>query len=861
MTRQANSTEADRRFLSRWTAAVQRFAGLLVALLAAITGLAAAYTATNLAINTSTTDMISPETPFRRNAIAFNEAFPQFRNRIVIVVDAKTAEDAQAAARALTDGLRARPGLFESVEWPAGDAFFAKNGLLYKSEDALSTLVDRLAEAEPLLATLAQQPNLVGLFDVLTLALRDGNNDEAIGRLLQQIEMQIAGADHAMSWRSLLGLGAQTRHILLAKPAAAAGSLSPGSRAIAEIRSLTDNLIGADARQAGGPTVSVRLTGSVALDHEELKSAAVGGRTAGLISLALVSLLLLIGLRSASLIIPALLTLIVGLVWTAAFAALAIGHLNLISVAFAVLFVGLGIDFSIHLCLRYQEAANDPALADRALATAAADVGPSLAIGALCAALGFLAFLPTDYRGLAELGIISAGGMAIALVLNLTLLLALLKLFPTPKARPAVRDAAYRLGRHRLIVLSAAALGLFGVGFSTQAGFDFNPMNLKDPKSESVRTYYDLAAESSLGIYAINLLAADRQSARESTRRLGDLPGVGSTVTIDDLIPGKQPEKLSIIEDAAFFLAAAIELPEQAGRGLDPAERRGALDAFRGFAARYAKDANAPFAAEAGRIAEALQRLTGAAEIAKLETRLVGHLPGMLSDLRLALSAGRITLDTLPQTLRASWLTSDGRARIQLLPAKPIAGNAELRQFATEVLEAAPTAVGTPVTITEAGREVVTAFQQATLYAFGAVCIVLLLVLRSVRDTVLVIVPLILAALYTGATSYLLGLQFNFANIIVLPLLFGLGVASGIHLVIRSRRAADTESLMRTSTPRAVLFSALTTIASFGSLALSGHRGMTSMGQLLTIAIAYALICALVVLPALLVWLQRRADR
>ena len=153
------------------------------------------------------------------------------------------------------------------------------------------------------------------------------------------------------------------------------------------------------------------------------------------------------------------------------------------------------------------------------------------------------------------------------------------------------------------------------------------------------------------------------------------------------------------------------------------------------------------------------------------------------------------------------------------------------------------------------------AFQQATLIAFAAVCIVLLVVLRSVRDTVLVIFPLILAAIYTGAASVLLDLPFNFANVIVLPLLFGLGVASGIHLVIRARRVADITALMRTSTPRAVLFSALTTIASFGSLALSGHRGMTSMGQLLTIAIVFTLLCALIVLPALLKWTEQRAER
>ena len=155
----------------------------------------------------------------------------------------------------------------------------------------------------------------------------------------------------------------------------------------------------------------------------------------------------------------------------------------------------------------------------------------------------------------------------------------------------------------------------------------------------------------------------------------------------------------------------------------------------------------------------------------------------------------------------------------------------------------------------------VPAFRQATLTAFVAVTIVLLVLLRRVSDTALVLAPLVLAALLTGATSVVLGLPFNFANVIVLPLLFGLGVASGVHLVMRRRRTEDAAELLRTSTPRAVLYSALTTIASFGSLALSGHRGMTSMGQLLTIAIVYTLIGTLVVLPALMIWRDQRAAK
>ena len=866
-------TGPGRRALAAWTRAVQRFAVPVVALLLVLTVLAAAYTASNLAINTSTTDMISADTPFRRNAIEYDKAFPQFKDLIVVVVDAPTPEEAEAAARHLVAGMQSNGAVFARVEWPGGDPFFRRNGLLYRSPDELSELGDRLAQAEPLLATLAQQPNLVGLFDVLTLALEEGSRDEALGTLLNTIDNElnfvVLGQQFSMSWREFIALGGSHRQIILVKAAVDNASLSPGANALEEIRRIASALESIRGKQT--PLVSallaeeshrrvvVRLTGSVALDREELASAAVGGKTAGLVSLPLVTVLLVAGLRSFWLILPALLTLVTGLIWTAAFAALSIGHLNLISIAFAVLFVGLGIDFSIHFCLRYREALGEAKNRSGALGTAAADVGGSLTIGALCAALGFLAFLPTDYRGLAELGVISAGGMLVALFLNLTLLPALLTLFPTPTLRET-KPLGTGGRRGPAIVLITVAAGAISAAIALQVRFDFNPMNLKDPKSESVSTFHSLAEDSRNGVYAIDLLAKDRTAAKTKAERLKILLEVGDVVTIDSLIPRDQAAKLAIIEDIALFLVPALESPA-AGTKLTLAQRMAAASAFRTFLGSYADQISGnPFAKRARSLAESLTNAANNAEVAlALERRLTKNLPKMFEDLGLALSAEPVTLDNLPKRIRDSWVTADGRARIQLLPAKPIENNEDLRRFAAAVLAAAPTATGTPVTITEAGDAVVTAFQQATLYAFAAVCIVLLVVLRSVRDTLLVIFPLLLAAIYTGAASALLDLPFNFANVIVLPLLFGLGVASGIHLVIRARRTPDTKALMRTSTPRAVLFSALTTIASFGSLALSGHRGMTSMGQLLTIAIVFTLLCTLIVLPATMSWVERRA--
>ncbi len=833
-----------------WTHHVGRHAIAVLALIGATTVLAAWYTANNLAIKTSTADMIAAETPFRRNAIAFDAAFPQFNALIVVVIDAPTAA-ARTAARSLTTRLQRRPDLFKRVEAPKEDPYFRRNGLLFFDIAALETLADRLARGEPFLAALAHRPNLAGLFEVLGLLLsKDGNamDPAEASRLLDRIsdiaEAEAGQRQGIFSWRALFipDTDSGRRQFVIAQAKLDSGGFAPASAALGEIRRAASEILG----------VTIRLTGSVAINHEELQSVEIGGKTAGWLSLTLVIVLLVAGLRSVRLIVPTIVTLAAGLIWTAAFAALAIGHLNLISVAFAVLFIGLGVDFSIHYCLRFGEEAGG----DEALPRTAVAVGGSLAIGAACAAIGFLSFVPTDYKGLGELGLISGGGMVIAFFMNMTLLPAMLALFGGATARqpPPPRNPLARR-YYRQILAGAALCAVLAAAALPFARFDFNPMNLKDPASESVAAFLDLARNGDSGVYAINVLAADRAGAARVAERLADRPEVGRTLTLESFLPANQAEKLAVIEDMAYFLLPALSAPP-ASAGPPP------LAALHGLreelAVWLAEKQDHPLWKSIERLANSLSVLTKPSNARGLERRLTAGLPPLLDDLRLLLAARAVAIEDIPERIRRSWITDDGRHRIQVWPADPIADNGDLRRFAAAVLAVAPSAVGTPITITQAGVAVVAAFRQATLTAFVLVTIVLLAVLRRVADTMLVLAPLVLAALLTGATSVVLDLPFNFANVIVLPLLFGLGVASGVHLVMRRRSSGDAAELLRTSTPRAVLYSALTTIASFGSLALSGHRGMTSMGQLLTIAIVYTLVSTLFVLPALMTWLEQR---
>jgi hopanoid biosynthesis associated RND transporter like protein HpnN len=506
------------------------------------------------------------------------------------------------------------------------------------------------------------------------------------------------------------------------------------------------------------------------------------------------------------------------------------------------------------------------------LREAATSGGGALALTAIAASISFFSFLPTDYVGLAELGLIAGCGMFIALIFTYLLMPALMTLvrprFLYPISWESDRRVAFTLWMRRhagLVAGIAALLGVGGLAIAPQARFNFDPLHLKDPDSESVSTLLDLLEDDPTTAYAINVLADDLTAAAELAQTATTIEGVHSTRTILDFVPDNQDEKLNIIADLAFLIEPALTTPQM--NAPNPAEVIAAYDSLRDSL----KDLAARFENETGqtaaRLVTALDTLVSqsglnAEVLHDLHFRLLGRLPRQMVDLRRSLQAEPVSLETLPASLRDYWVAADGQARVDIFPeANLYVEKGALRRFVTAVQHVMPNATGTPVTIYEAGEVVMGAFVQAAVIASIAIAVMLLMLLQSIKYTLLVFAPLTLAAIFTVAAAVLIGMPFNFANVIVLPLLFGLGVAGSLQIVIRERKVGGEAGSLSTSTPRAVTFSALTTIASFGSLALSNHPGIVSMGVLLAIAIATSVACNLFVLPAILVLTENRGRR
>ncbi len=868
------------RALLGWMALIRRRPLLVVLLSLALAAAGLAVSVRHLTINTSLTELLSPDLPFQRNALEIEAAFPQLEEALTVVVDAESPEAAETAAARISSELRAQPSLITGVFYPEGEAFFRQNGLLFLQLPELQALADRLAEMQPLLVQLRDDPTFRGLDAALAPLLQDPGHEAAaalvpaLAALAERAEAAAEGPPRRLSWQVLAGAEdaegdsgpapAGGRVFLSVQPALSYDALVPGAEAIAAVDRAASGLAGPEY---GG--VRVRVTGIAAMRGDELKSLEESMGLVGLVSLVLVIVLLTFGLRSVRLIAATVAALFVGLLTTAGFATLAVGQLSVISVAFAVLFIGLSVDFGIHFALRYREQVEAGAAPSAALDGAAAGVGGALCLAALCAAIGFFSFLPTSYRGLAELGLISGVGMFIALFCNLTLLPALLALFPLrPRttAQPVREDGAApeeapgaRPARWPRAVLAAALLLALGAAAALPfARFDDDPMNLRDPDSSSVATLRDLIDDPSLTPYTATLLAENLEAANAIAARFAALPEVSRAETLLSFVPGDQDEKILVIEDMSFFLAPLL-LPAEPAPPPDAAAREAALEGLARTAAALAEAApDAGLAQVARRLAAALAPLEGdPAAQAALETAVFAWLPKLTGDLGQALLAEPFGLEDLPADLRARWLAPDGRALVEAQPAEDLRDPAARLRFVRAVQQVAPEVSGGAITMTEGGRAVIRAYQQAAVLAILAISALLVLLLRRLSAVLLVLAPLVLAALLTVAATVVLDLPFNFANVIVLPLLFGLGVAGSLHMVLRARQAAPG-GLLASCTPRAVLFSALTTVGSFGALALSSHRGTASMGLLLTIAIALTLVCTLVVLPALLSWHRGR---
>jgi uncharacterized protein len=475
----------------------------------------------------------------------------------------------------------------------------------------------------------------------------------------------------------------------------------------------------------------------------------------------------------------------------------------------------------------------------------------------MATAAGFLCFLPTDYRGIAELGKIAGAGMLVAFISSITALPALLKLLNPPGEDEPVGYAFLApvdkfLEDYRVpIIVGTLLLAVGGLPLLYFMKFDFNPINLRNPNVESIATFLDLRKDPNTGANAINVLTNSEADARKIEAKLEKLPEVASVRSLDGFVPSDQPAKLKLIEKSSKVLMPVLN-PDSVDAAPSDAENIESLKSSVDSLRKAAGDAKGPGAVASRRLADALQKLADADQSTreKAQDVFVAPLKLTLDGLKALLQARPITLKNLPPEIVSSWKAKDGLMRVEALPKGDPNDNDNLRRFADAVLAAEPTAIGGPVSILKSGDTVVRAFIHAGFWALVVISLLLWATLRRFSDVLMTLVPLLVAGAVTMEICVLIGLPLNFANIVAMPLLLGIGVAFKIYYVVAWR--SGRTNLLQTSLTRAIFFSALTTATAFGSLWLSSHPGTASMGKLLALSLVTTLAAVLLFQPALM---------
>ncbi len=842
--------------LERWVALVERHPGRFLSGILLFSFACGFQVLNGFAINSDLGRLIRPSDDLRwyQADEAFKARFPAFQQTSIVVVSGTDPGKVDRTALALAESFRSS-GAFEFVFAPALDAFLRDHRAYFLDEALLADWITGVQYDYGALLRLADGADLANAAFTFAdqVSATDGLRLPTVLRTLaDQFQTGVPETLRVEAYPHLVPDDDVHYLVIILKGRQNLDAELPNAEQVATIQRLIEAAVVPEG-------VGLRLTGEVPLAHEEISTALDGIAIAGAISIVLLALILHFGVGSWRIIAATFALLGVGVLWTLAFAVTVVGAFNTLSLMFVVMFFGLGVDFAVHYSLRAREAAGTSA-PGQAQKTAARDIGPALALCMVTSSLAFLAFLPTDYLALGELGIISAGGMAIAFLLTVTLLPAIYAFFGLPaEADPASarnREGVTPAGlfiRPGRVLLVAALLGLLAGWLARDLRFDYSVLALRDVESEAMATLLDLQDAGVTTDYSINVMVDPAEDLEMLASALDALRESGPVLSPASVVPTDQRQKAEALAELARLLEtigpvlpADADFAEEALR-----EALAYLDEVRGEVSREDRARFEAFARGLQTVVDDPERL------AQLNRALEVALTRELGDLRRIVEAQPFAFEALPADLRARLVAPDGTRLLTVAPAGAIDDRAATDAFIDAVMAVTPAVAGRAIVEWGVGSVAARSFVEAVLLAVSAISVLLVVYFRGLVLPLVVLTPLVLSTLMTFAVIESTPLTLNMANILVVPLIFGLGVDTGIHVVHRfsALQAAGAEgvaTLLRSSTARAVLISGLTTIGTFISLSFSPHAGAASVGILLTVAIGFMLLSTFLVVPALL---------
>ena len=858
------------------------------------------FTIKKLEFHTSRNDLVGGEKEYHHIYMEFKKEFP-VQDDLVVVVESESMEKNRQFVERLGAKLELQSNLFASVFYKGDLKVMGSKALFFLPEKDLDELKETLETFKPFLIQFTKATNLVRLFELINTQFRTASREEnaqnrALAKALPALERIITqasdglmrpGSPPAPGLNSLFDGGREAEQQIyitfsdgrIYLLTAQAKSEELNERAVQEMRKLIAEI------QLEVPGVNVGLTGEPVLEVDEMRQSEHDTLIASVVSLVLVALIFIYGYNETGRPLKATLCLLFGLAYTMGFTTLTVGHLNILTITFVPILIGLAIDFGVHLITRYEEELRHGRTELYALEKAVVNTGMGIFTGAFTTAGAFFAMAAADFKGIQEMGVICGGGMIVCLIPMMTLLPVLLlrgkqnvldhELGPVLDRREAV-EAGRRarienawLRRPWIVIGVIGAISLLAVIPIRKIRFDYNLLHMQSAGLPAVIFQDKLIQSSSRSVLFGAVIADNLEQATNLVARIKKLPTVSDVETMATYLAGDQTRKLELIHQIKQ-ITRQIEFPPVDTRPVDVPELDRTLWAFGGYCTLAAKEVKQTDPELYGHmegirlaIVEIRRRML-MHDRAEVADKLADFQQALFDDVRETFDAiknqddsGPMRAEDLPPALHSRFIGRNGKLLIQVYPKKDVWERKEQEEFIKDLRTVDPKVTGTPVQLYEYTTLLKNSFQEAAWYSGFAIAILVFIHFRKFSCVVLSLVPVAVGAIWMLGMMGFFNVPFNPANIMTLPLIIGIGVTNGIHIL---NRFAEEEhpSILARSTGKAVLVSALTAIAGFGSLMLAQHRGIRSLGEIMSTGIATCMIVGLTFLPAILNILSRR---
>lgn len=854
------------------------------------------YTSTHLRLSTDRNDLVSAEDRHRRNLIRFKQ---EFRNQdsLVAIVESADPERNRMFVERLAARLRREPELFRHVYYKGDLRLMGRKGLLFLPEPLLEQLRDTLVTNRALIHSLAQANSLERLLDQVGVQFRalasaptNTGAREALAGALPSLQRMVQQATDSLQQSAVLPAPGVTAlfgegkngsglyltfaggRIFAVTAEAAESAVEPA--AIRRLRELLE-----DTRQEI-PGVNAGVTGEPVLRQDEIIQARRDTDKAALLSLFLSVFIFVYGYHEIRRPLMATVCLIVGLGYTLGIATLLFGRLNLLGLTLVPILIGIAIDFGVHLISRYEEELRRGSGAEAAMAKTLVFSGLGIVTSAITTAGAFLAMTLTQFKGIREMGVISGVGLLVCLIPMFTLLPLMLSRSrnetgtcpgadQVPRGRRRERFEQLYLRHPRTVLAVAALLTVFAISQLPRVRFDYNLLNLQTRDLPAVDMELKLIRSGSQSLLYAAVIAESLPEALQLEERIRALPSVDSVLSMARPLSEDATQKLALIREIRRE-TGSIALPRPDPNPADLPQLSKTVATLRtyltvGLGRLGSEPQDVRLAAALRQLRDALERLaaTIAPDDAVHRQRLTAFQQSLFKDLADTVETLRtqddregLRVEDLPPFLRDRYLSPNGRFFLQVFPKEDVWEREPQERFVRELRTVDPEVTGSPIQFYEYTSMLKESFQRAAGYSSAVIALFVLMLFRRPASVLLAFVPVLAGSLWTLGLMGALNIPFNPVNIMSLTLLIGIGVTNGIHILNRYAEEAHPSILSR-STGKAVLVSALTTMAGFGSLLISNHQGIASLGKVMLIGTGMCLVASLALLPVTLDLLGR----